>query len=124
MEVTYTGARGIRRWLATWPKESIDRLRTINNSHGSSTHIILALAFGAYDRQIRTLNRVITSLLLARMRCEHTCRHDRVKRLNTLMDEIHTAIDAVTDTQSNRAETPCNRPSRSVHPRPSRPLHT
>ncbi|HEY9757361.1 MAG TPA: hypothetical protein V6C97_19485 [Oculatellaceae cyanobacterium] len=111
MEVTYPGARGIRQWLTQWPKESVERLRVINNSHGSSTHILLALAFGAYDRHIRKLNGLITGLLLARMRSERAGRSESVARLNALMEELHIAIDAVTGTQSNRSKTPCNRPS-------------
>jgi hypothetical protein len=89
------------KWLVTLPDESIDRLRTINTSTGSSRHIILTLAFGVYDKHIGKLNRIITSLLIARLRAERAGKTSLVERINDFMHDIHHEVDVLTGTAAN-----------------------
>jgi hypothetical protein len=116
MEATYQRSspeNGITEWLAGWPPESVERLRIINRSHGSSRHILLSLGYGVYDKNIRKMNQVITGLLLARMRAHRSNQVRNIERLNALMEDIHVAVDVVTDTQTGRHSTPCNRPNKN-----------
>jgi hypothetical protein len=89
-------------WLAQMPAPSIERLRHINLSTTGSHHIILALGYALYDSHIRKLNRLITSLLLARMRAERNGNERSVERINKLMNDLHSAIDSITGTTGMR----------------------
>lgn len=108
--------RLLQSWIASFPAESIERLRLINATTGSSKHIILSLAYGLYDKQIRALNRMITQLLLARMKAERRGKTQAVKQINDYMEELHEAIDAVTKITSVRSssQAACSRPTRII----------
>jgi hypothetical protein len=103
-----------QNWLLDLPEESRNRLRAINMSAGSAEHIILALAFGIYDRHIRKVNQMITSLLVARLRAERAGKVLMVNRINSFMEEMHAAIDQTTGgsvpTSIRAGGSPCNRP--------------
>lgn len=82
-------------WLATVPAESVVRLKAINASTDSARHIILSLAYGLTDAHIGKLNRIITALLISRLKAERAGKVHTVERINDFMDEMHQAIDAV-----------------------------
>lgn len=82
-------------WLATIPPESVSRLRAINTSTDSARHIILSLAYGLTDAHIGKLNRIITALLISRLKAERAGKEHTVARINKFMEEMHHAIDAV-----------------------------
>lgn len=100
------------KWLKNLPPDSIARLRQINLSASSSRHIILTLAYGVYDRHIRKLNGIITGLLLARLKAERSGRDATISRINKVMEDIHLAIDQVTDTAHPKNGGACNRSGR------------
>lgn len=106
-----TSKAAFQQWLTSLPKDSLERLRVINMSTASSRHVILSLTFGLYDAHIRKLNRVITSLLIARLKAERAGKARLVARINNLMEDMHTAIDQATGTPAlKRARgSPCNR---------------
>ncbi|MBX9685330.1 MAG: hypothetical protein K2X27_01435 [Candidatus Obscuribacterales bacterium] len=101
----------IQEWLLELPEDSLHRLRLINMNTRSSRHVILSLTYGLYDPHIRRLNRMITSLLIARLRAERQGKARLVARINSLMEDMHMAIDQVTGTPINQAArgSPCNR---------------
>ena len=102
--------QALDQWLRSLPPESIQRLRVINSSANSAKHIVVCLTIGIYDRNIRKINSMITSLLLTRMKAERSGRTQLVNRINTFMDEMHLAIDAVTGVSMPRkSQQPCNR---------------
>jgi hypothetical protein len=105
-----------RRWLQSFPKESMDRLRTINISTTSSRHVILTLTYGLYDPNIRRVNRMITGLLIARLRAERAGKSRVTARINEFMDDMHAAIDQATGTRAvkHSSAPPCNRPRQAV----------
>lgn len=94
----------LHTFIVNLPPESIDRLRTINTSTGSSKHIIVALAFGLYDGNIRKLNQMITGLLLSRMKAEKAGKFRLVNRINIFLETMHEAIDLATGTGTIRAK--------------------
>lgn len=98
------GRGGVRAWIESMPPESTRRLAIINNSTNSARHIVIALSYGLYDRHIRKLNQIITSLLVLRMKAERENKTRTVERLNKFMDEIHLAIDIATDTNRDRTQ--------------------
>lgn len=106
-----TSRTSVQLWLMSIPQDSLDRLRVINSSTGSSRHIILSLTFGLYDAHIRKLNRMITSLLIARLKAERAGKLRLVARINNFMEEIHTAVDQATGTSAIKRDqrAPCNR---------------
>lgn len=99
-------------WLNTLPDDSLRRLKTINSSAGSSTHVVLAIAFGLYDKNIRKINRMITTLLLARMKAQRNGNTQLLLRINAFMEQMHLAIDQATGIKAslNTDGPPCNRP--------------
>lgn len=105
----------VQSWLIGLPADSIVRLRQINQSASSSKHIILTLAYGLYDANIRKLNRMITGLLIARLKAERAGKEQTIERINQYMEGIHEAIDFATDTdplhRANKSGGPCNRPA-------------
>lgn len=109
---TTENPRPFRRWLQNLPLQTIARLRAINLSTAGSHHVIMALTYGIYDENIRTINRTITTLLLARMKAERAAKHSLIARINDFMNEMHESIDEVTGTRRETAptETACNRP--------------
>lgn len=109
---------GLYAWLAAMGPESTERLRIINANSNSSKHVIIALTFGLYDANIRRLNRIITHLLVARLKAERRGDAKHVARINELMEEMHVAIDRVTgvDRAKNQEGGVCNRPRRSGRP--------
>lgn len=84
------------RWMAAFPPESRERLRRINLAATSSNHVVLAVTYGLFDPCIRSLNRMITSLLLLRMRLERRGDRCRVERVERKLSELHTAINLIT----------------------------
>ncbi len=110
-----------RIWLVNLPQDSLERLRIINMSTGSSRHIILSLTFGIYDAHIRKLTRMITSLLLARLAAERTGKFRLVARIDSFMDELHAAVDYATGcvSQKHSQGPSCNRavPVKAILPR-------
>ncbi len=106
----------LQKWLLTLPEDSLKRLRKINSSAGSSKHVVLTIAFGLYDRHIRKLNKMITTLLLARMKAERNGNRELVARINAFMDQMHQAIDEVTGIRASQKQDgqPCNRPANSM----------
>ncbi len=104
---------GINRWLNSFPPDSIRRLHQINASSGSARHVILALAFGSFDKHIRDVNRLITGLLVARLKASRQGDLEKVSRINLIMEELHNQIDRLTGVVHHRV-TPCNRPSTAV----------
>lgn len=107
-------AGGLYAWLRAMPFESLHRLRVINSNTASSRHIIQALAFGLIDSNIRRLNRMITHLLLTRMRAERDGKTQTITRINELMEDMHAVIDRVTGIERAHCENKsvCNRPQR------------
>lgn len=103
------------QWLLGMPQESIERLRAINLSTGSSRHVILALTYGIYDVHIRKINRMITSLLIARLKAERAGKCRLIARINDFMENMHSAIDFATGTSHEKlaGATPCNRSNRA-----------
>lgn len=103
------------QWLLAIPQDSLARLRVINTSTSSSRHVILSLTFALYDTHIRRLNRIITALLIARLKAERAGKTRLVARINNVMNDMHGAIDQATDqaTASNATKqargSPCNR---------------
>lgn len=62
------------------------------------------------DTHIRKLNRIITALLIARLKAERTGKVTLVSRINNVMDDLHAAIDLVTGSSVKRSRgSPCNR---------------
>ncbi|HEY9713499.1 MAG TPA: hypothetical protein V6C72_08505 [Chroococcales cyanobacterium] len=109
---TADNPRPFRHWLQELPPQSIARLRAINLSTAGSHHVILALTYGIYDENIRTINGTITTLLLARLKAERAEKHSLVARINDFMNEMHESIDAVTGTarEASSEANACNRP--------------
>jgi len=94
----------LHSFIMNLPPDSIDRLRTINTSTGGPKHIILALTYGIYDRNIRKLNDMITGLLLSRMKAEKAGKVRLVNRINTFLETMHEAIDLATGTGHLRSK--------------------
>lgn len=94
----------LHSFIVNLPADSIDRLRTINTSTSSSKHIILTLAYGLYDGNIRKLNKMITGLLLSRMKAEKAGKERLVNRINNFLEIMHEAIDLATGTGHLRAK--------------------
>ena len=109
-------AAGLHAWLLAMPPASLQRLRVINSNTASSKHIIQALAFGLIDGNIRRLNRMITHLLLTRMRAERQGKTQTIARINGLMEDMHEIIDCVTGIErtSCKSEGVCNRPKKRL----------
>lgn len=107
---------GLHAWLLAMPPESLQRLRVINANTASSKHIIQALAFGLIDGNIRRLNRMITHLLLTRMRAERQGKTQTIARINELMEDMHEIIDCVTGIERTafKNEGVCNRPKKRL----------
>ncbi len=105
------GSGQLYNWLLSMPEESISRLKNINESTGSAHHVILTLTYGFYDPCIAKLNRMITALLLRRMRAERQGKLFLVERINTFMNEMHKCIDRVTGVNKalNGSRNACNR---------------
>ncbi|HEY9716456.1 MAG TPA: hypothetical protein V6C69_03225 [Trichormus sp.] len=99
------------KWLIELPEESLHRLRLINMSTRSSRHVILSLTFGIYDCHIRKVNRMITHLLIARLKAERAGRLRLVARINQFMQTVHEAIDLATGVAAVEVArgSPCNR---------------
>ncbi len=112
VEVENTSKDALQQWLMRWPEDSLKRLKDINTSTDSSRHVILSLTYGLYDPQIRKLNRVITSLLVARLKSQRAGNAGLVAQINNLMENMHLAVDLATGTNSRRDShsSPCNRP--------------
>ena len=102
----------LQQWLMRWPEDSLQRLKHINTSANSSRHIILSLSYGLYDPHIRKLNRVITSLLVARLKAQRVGKVALVSQINKVMENMHVAVDLATGTTSRKVSqsSPCNRP--------------
>lgn len=100
-----------QQWLMSLPEDSQKRLRVINQNTASSKHVILSLTFGLYDGHIRKLNRMITSLLIARLKAERYGNSLLVARINNFMEDMHEAIDQATGTGAvkHARGSPCNR---------------
>ena len=98
-------------WLLSMPDESIRRLRTINENTGSARHVILTLAFSIVDGNIRSLSRMITGLLISRMKAERADDQATIERINEYMKGMHESIDAVTGVHRalNGSRHACNR---------------
>lgn len=98
-------------WLNDLPDDSIRRLRAINMSTNSSKHVILALTYGIFDLNIRRINRMITYMLVARMKAERANKTIFVQRINQFMEYMHESIDAVTgfSRADRHSSSPCNR---------------
>jgi len=101
----------LAEWFFSFPTESLVRLKKINSTTNSATHVLLALAYGTFDRHINGLNRMITGLLVARMKAQRKCDHKTVVRINDFMEQIHEQIDASTGVKHERSNHEvCNRP--------------
>lgn len=102
------------RWMATFPPESRERLRRINLAATSSNHVVLAVAYGLFDPSIRAINRMITNLLLLRMRLERIGDCLRAERVERKLTELHTAIDLITGVkrEAGAHHEACRRPPR------------
>ncbi len=98
-----TNLSNLQSFIASLPKDSIERLRHINLSTGSPRHIILTLAYGIYDRHIGRLNKMITGLLISRLKAERAGKIRLVNRINDFLENMHEAIDLVTDTGDKRS---------------------
>lgn len=105
----------LRAWITSMPAESLERLKTINENTGSARHVILTLAYAICDGNIRRLSRMITGLLLSRMRAERKGEQVLVERINDYMKEMHECIDDVTAVHraKNGSRHACNRIGRS-----------
>lgn len=109
---TLVSGTAVDAWISQFPEQSINRLGHINRSTNSARHVLLALAYGTFDKSISELNRVITALLVARMRAERAGLNAKVQRINAYMVKLHEAIDFATGVEG-RVEVnpnPCNRP--------------
>lgn len=103
----------VRLWFEQFPESSVKRLRHINQSATSARHVLLALAYGTVDENIAKLNRVITGLLLARLKAERTANFLVVARINTFMTLMHEEMDKLTGHHSSPGLNDgnvCNRP--------------
>lgn len=94
----------LHSFIVNLPPDSIERLRTINLSTNGSKHIIVALAYGLYDGNIRKLNQMITGLLLSRMKAEKAGKVRLVNRINAFLETMHEAIDLATGTGHLRSK--------------------
>lgn len=111
-----TYAKGqLQNWLQSMPAESRDRLKSINENTGSASHVILTLAYSICDGNIRRLSRMITGLLVQRMKAERTGQQATVDRINEYMKEMHESIDSVTGVYraKNGSRHACNRIGKS-----------
>ncbi|MGD9682498.1 MAG: hypothetical protein AB7W16_15030 [Candidatus Obscuribacterales bacterium] len=104
------------RWMAAFPPESRERLRRINLAATSSNHVVLAVTYGLFDPSIRALNRMITNLLLLRMRLERRGDRRRAERVERKLSELHTAINLITGVKREPGahHEACRRPPRRV----------
>ncbi|MBX9686105.1 MAG: hypothetical protein K2X27_05355 [Candidatus Obscuribacterales bacterium] len=93
------------------PPDSLERLRVINQNTGSAKHVILTLTFGLFDPYIRRLNKMITGLLLRRLRAERAGDQEKIEKINDYMKKMHDAIDEVTGVKTaiNGSRNSCNR---------------
>lgn len=89
-------ARQFHNWLLGFPAVSRDRLTEINHAATSARHIILTLTYSLIDPNIRHLSRVITNVLLLRLKHERAGRKLMCERLERQLKDLHTAIDLVT----------------------------
>lgn len=107
--------KALYQWVAAFPAESIERLRTINAAATSAKHVLLALAFGICDSNIRRINRLIIQLLLTRMRAERAGDTHKLDAVNAKLSDIHLAIDWATgfvppfDMREEQPDSPCNK---------------
>jgi hypothetical protein len=112
-------AKGFRSWLFALPEDSIRRLAVVNRSTTSSHHVLLAIAYGFYDRNIFKLNRTITTMLVSRMKAQRAGKTRLVERINCFLEEIHVAVDLVTGVDRSGVKNPdeaCRRPVRMASP--------
>ena len=89
-------ARNLHNWLASFPDESLVRLKHVNDAASSAHHVILALTYAIYDPYMRDLNRMIINLLLCRMRAQRSGDTTRQQLINETMTALHTAVDWIT----------------------------
>ena len=87
---------GFYIWINRFPIDSLNRLKKINAAATSSGHIVLTLSFGLIDPNIRALNRIITAFMLLRLKCEREGDQLRIQRMETKLEELHSAIDTIT----------------------------
>jgi len=111
-------ARTLYAWMQTFPQPSIDKLRQINAGARSAKHVLLALAYGATDRHVGSVNRLIVSLLVSRMKAESRQELLRIARIQETLTALHTAIDAITGVPayamlSKEKDAPCRKPIRA-----------
>jgi hypothetical protein len=92
----------LQEWFYSLPDETIRRLAVINQRTDSSAHIILTIGYGLCDRHIYRLNKMITGLLLARLKAERKGNAATISKINHLMDQIHLAIDLVTQVKPSQ----------------------
>ena len=111
-------AKQIHGWLSTFPTSSLERLKRVNESTSSSSHILLTMSYGLIDSNIRALNRMIIQLLLCRMRAEKSRDESRLKRLEANLEDLHTAIDHITGVDRSQSKKKggelCKRPNRKA----------
>lgn len=86
----------LKRWIATRPDASLERLKKINHAATSSAHIILALSYGLHDPHIRAINRMIVALLLSRHKAQKSGNSKVEARIEAKLQDIHEAINMVT----------------------------
>ena len=97
---------GVLRWLENVNGVTIERLRKINSAADSPMHIVLTLTFGVYDKHINRINRTIASLMLSRMTAQRKGQLDRVRRINSVLEQIHDIVDRKTICAGMLAQVP------------------
>lgn len=83
-------------WMQAFPPITVERLRKINASTGSASHVVLAIGYGFYDSNIAAINKTIIGLLLKRMQAERCGDQVKIKRIQSVLAGMHIAIDWVT----------------------------
>lgn len=93
-------------WMRRFPAATVDRLRNVNSSTGSAKHVVLALSYGLYDKNIAAINRTIVRLLLNRMFAERSGDELKIKRIQSVLAGLHLAIDWVTGAAEPYSDVP------------------
>jgi hypothetical protein len=91
-------------WFHSRPPATIERLKKINHAATSSAHIILALTYGLTDPHVRSTNKMIVALLLARHKAQKRGDIASEKRFEARLQDIHDAINQVTGTPAHTSE--------------------
>jgi hypothetical protein len=94
----------VGNWLKGFPEPSLYRLARINLAATSSAHIILTLSYGMHDRHIGALNKMIVGLLLARHKARRRNDSMAEARIESKLQDLHVAINAVTGTEINHVD--------------------